>query len=103
MCQTDPDITAHLSIVCFLAMLISNARLNLTRVLVQRVDSQIFPVVYSRSVPGRSMPEAKHSITRRRASPAPRGLLQVAIAFSQISSNGFKKTETHIAQINMQQ
>lgn len=51
-------------------------------------------------VPGSSMPEARHSMTRRRASPAPRGLLQVAIAFSQISSKGCKNTR--IRECNMQ-
>lgn len=38
--------------------------------------------------PGRRIPEAIHSKTRRRASPGPSGRLQVAMAFSQISSRG---------------
>lgn len=40
-------------------------------------------------IPGSSMPEARHSMTRRRASPAPRGLLHVAMAFSHINSKGW--------------
>ena len=51
-------------------------------------------------VPGSRMPEARHSMTRRRASPAPRGLLQVAIAFSQMSSNGCRSR--HRWMCNMQ-
>lgn len=39
--------------------------------------------------PGRRIPEAMHSMTRRRASPGPSGRLQVAMAFSQISSKGW--------------
>lgn len=46
------------------------------------------------SSPGNRIPEARHSMTRRRASPAPRGLLQVAMAFSQISSRGCKSVHT---------
>lgn len=38
--------------------------------------------------PGRRIPEAMHSMTRRSASPGPSGRLQVAMAFSQISSRG---------------
>lgn len=38
--------------------------------------------------PGRRIPEATHSKTRRKASPGPSGRLQVAMAFSQISSRG---------------
>lgn len=41
-------------------------------------------------LPGRRIPEAMHSMTRRRASPGPSGRLQVAMAFSQISSRGYR-------------
>lgn len=41
--------------------------------------------------PGRRIPEAIHSMTRRRASPGPSGRLQVAMAFSQISSRGCRQ------------
>lgn len=41
-----------------------------------------------RGRPGSRIPEAIHSMTRRRASPGPSGRLQVAMAFSQISSRG---------------
>lgn len=40
--------------------------------------------------PGKRIPEAMHSMTRRRASPGPNGRLQVAKAFSQISSSGYR-------------
>lgn len=45
--------------------------------------------------PGRRIPEAKHSKTRRSASPGPSGRLQVAIAFSQISSRGCSKRKNN--------
>lgn len=47
--------------------------------------------------PGSRIPEAMHSMTRRRASPGPSGRLQVAMAFSQISSRGCRRrTERHL-------
>ncbi len=47
-------------------------------------------------IPGSSMPEARHSMTRRRASPAPRGLLHVAMAFSHINSKGWEQKSTSL-------
>lgn len=44
-----------------------------------------------RGRPGRRIPEAMHSMTRRRASPGPSGRLQVAMAFSQMSSRGCRQ------------
>lgn len=43
--------------------------------------------------PGSRIPEAMHSMTRRRASPGPSGRLQVAMAFSQISSRGCRRQQ----------
>lgn len=51
----------------------------------------------TKSRPGKRIPEAMHSMTRRRASPGPSGRLQVAMAFSQISSRGCK-AQTEIAE-----
>lgn len=45
--------------------------------------------------PGRRIPEAIHSKTRRSASPGPSGRLQVAMAFSQISSRGCSKRKNN--------
>lgn len=49
-------------------------------------------VIYlrDRSLPAKRIPEARHSKTLRRASPAPMGRFPVPIAFSQISSSGCK-------------
>lgn len=41
-----------------------------------------------RSLPAKRIPEARHSITLRRASPAPMGRFPVPMAFSQMSSSG---------------
>ena len=43
--------------------------------------------------PGRRIPEAMHSKTRRKASPGPSGRLQVAMAFSQINSRGCSRRQ----------
>lgn len=41
-----------------------------------------------RSLPAKRIPEARHSKTLRRASPAPMGRFPVPMAFSQMSSSG---------------
>lgn len=40
------------------------------------------------SLPAKRIPEARHSKTLRRASPAPMGRFPVPMAFSQMSSSG---------------
>lgn len=45
------------------------------------------------SIPAKRIPDARHSKTLRRASPAPIGLFPVPIAFSQISSSGCREQQ----------
>lgn len=44
-------------------------------------------------IPAKRIPEARHSKTLRRASPAPMGRFPVPMAFSQISSSGCRTQE----------
>lgn len=54
----------------------------------------ILDIKFGNDLPAIRIPDARHSRTLRRASPAPIGRFPVPIAFSHSSSKGYKKRDT---------